>query len=128
VYARLAAALAAWQIGLFTLLLGSPPSSAMVDSGCGDAMSTKKEETIQLEIKLRLPGSVAREAAAIGLLEPKSLESMLREELQRRRVDRLFEVADRLGSVPLPPLSDAEVEAEIRAVRSRRRTTHTGGR
>ena len=100
----------------------------MVDSGCGDAMSTKKEETIQLEIKLRLPGSVAREAAAIGLLEPKSLESMLREELQRRRVDRLFEVADRLGSVPLPPLSDAEVEAEIRAVRSRRRTTHTGGR
>jgi hypothetical protein len=90
-------------------------------------MSTK-EDTVQLEIRLRLPGSIAREAEARGLLEPESLESLLREEIRRRRIDRLFEAADRLGSVPLPPLTDAEVEAEIRAVRSRQRTSHAGSR
>jgi len=88
----------------------------------------KKEETVQLQIKLKLPESVAREAEARGLLEPESLESLLREELRRRRIDRLFEAADRLGAVPLPSLTDAEVEAELQAVRSRRHASHAGGR
>jgi hypothetical protein len=89
---------------------------------------SEKETTIQLEIKLNLPDSVAREAEARGLLKPESLESLLREELRRRRIDRLFEAADRLGSVPLPPLTEAEIEAEIQAVRSRPRASHAGGR
>ena len=89
---------------------------------------SEKEESVQLEIKLRLPSSVAREAEARGLLRPESLESLLRKELRRGRIDRLFEAADRLGSVPLLPLSDAEVEAEIRAVRSQQRASHGGGR
>ena len=93
----------------------------------GDTMS-KKEGTVQLEIKLRLPGSVAQEAEARGLLKPESLESLLREEIRRGRIDRLFEAVDRLGSIPLPPLTDAEVEAEIQAVRSRQRASHAGGR
>ena len=88
----------------------------------------KKEETVQLEIKLRLPGSVAQEAEARGLLRPESLESLLREELRRQRIDRLFEAADRLQSVPLHPLTEAEIEAEIQAVRSRQRASHAGGR
>lgn len=86
---------------------------------------TKEEETVQLEIKMRLPESVAREAEALGLLEPESLESLIHEELRRRRTDRLFEAADRLGAVPLPSFTDAEVEAEVRTVRSRRRVSQT---
>jgi hypothetical protein len=39
----------------------------------------KKEEIIQLDIKVRLPGSIAREAEARGLLKPESLETLLRE-------------------------------------------------
>ena len=54
-----------------------------------------KEATVQLEVRLRLPDSVAREAEASGLLEPDSLESLLREELRRRRIDGLFAAADR---------------------------------
>ena len=77
-----------------------------------------KEGTVQFEIKLRLPHSVAQEAEARGLLEPESLESLLREELRRRRIDRLFEAADRLQAIPLPPLTEAEIEAEVQAVRS----------
>ena len=89
---------------------------------------SKREEPVQLEIKLRLPRSVAREAEARGLLKPESLESLLRDELQRRRVDRLFEAADRLASLPLPALTESEIEAEVRAVRSRQRASHAGGR
>jgi len=77
----------------------------------------EKEATVQLEIKLRLPGSVAQEAEASGLLKPESLESLLREELRRRKIDRLFEAADRLGAVPLLPLTEAEIETEVQAVR-----------
>jgi hypothetical protein len=89
---------------------------------------SKKEETVQLDIQLRLPSSVAREAEARGLLRPESLESLLREELRKGRIDRLFEAADRLGSIPLTPLTDAEIEAEIRAARSRQHASHAGGR
>ncbi len=88
---------------------------------------SEREEPIQ-EIRLRLPRSVAREAEARGLLKPEVLESLLRDELRRRRVDRLFEAADRLASVPLPPLTESEIEAEVRAVRSRQRASHAGGR
>jgi len=63
----------------------------------------QKEATVELEIKLRLPGDVAREAEASGLLEAESLESLLREELRRRRVGHLFATADcwRLSPAPL---------------------------
>jgi hypothetical protein len=88
----------------------------------------EKEATVQLEITLTLPDSVAREAEASGLLKPATLESLVREALRKRRIDRFFEVADRLAALPLPPLTEAEVEEEIQAVRSRRRASHAGRR
>jgi hypothetical protein len=42
--------------------------------------------------------------------------------LRKYRVDRLFEAADRLAAVPLSPLTEAEVEEEVQAVRVARRT------
>jgi len=42
-----------------------------------------KRDTVEIEIRLSLPDSVAREAEACGLLEPGSLEAMLRGELRR---------------------------------------------
>lgn len=83
---------------------------------------SEKESIIRLEIKLSLPESVAREAAASGLLEPESMESLLREALRKRRRDRLFEAADRLTAVALPTLTEAEVKAEVQAVRRARHT------
>ncbi len=76
----------------------------------------QKESNVQLEIRLSLPDSVAREAKASGLLEPESMESLLREALRKQRIDRLFEAADRLAAAPLPPLTEAEIEAEVQAV------------
>lgn len=88
----------------------------------------EKESIVQLEITLTLPESVAQEAEVNGLLKPASLEFLVREALRRRRIDHLFEVADRLAALPGPPLTEAEVEEEIQAVRARRRASHAGRR
>lgn len=74
-----------------------------------------------VEIKLDLPDALAREAEANGLLKPQAIESLLREEIRRRRVNKLFDAADRLAALNAP-LTEAEVEAEIAAVRQARRS------
>ena len=69
-----------------------------------------------LEFKLNLPDNLAREAETNGLLKPEAIESLLREEIRRRRVNGLFESADRLAASDTP-LTETEVESEIAAVR-----------
>jgi hypothetical protein len=81
----------------------------------------REENSVELEIKLRLPDSLVREAKASGLLTSQALENLLREEVQRRRLGQLFEAADRLAA--LPPLTEAEVEAEIQAARAEKRSS-----
>lgn len=44
------------------------------------------------------------------------------ERLWRRRVDQLFDAADRLAALP-EPLTDEEIEAEIKAARDEKRST-----
>jgi len=73
------------------------------------------------EIKLTLPDGLAREAQAIGLLDSGTLERLLREEIRRRRVNQLFDAANQLAALNVSPLTEAEVEAEIQAVRAARR-------
>lgn len=76
---------------------------------------------IQLELKLTLPDALAQEAERAGLLTPRALEEMLREQVRRRRVDDLFAAMDRLANVKLPALTQAEVEIEIAAARAARK-------
>jgi hypothetical protein len=75
-----------------------------------------------LEIKLTISDNVAREAEAGGLLSTQSIETLLLEELRRRRVNQLFSAADRLAALPMPSLSATEVKAEIQAARQRGHT------
>jgi len=81
-----------------------------------------------LELKLDLSKSLAQEARDRGLLEAPAVERMLRAELRRDRVDQLFAAADRLAGQKLPPLTEAEVEMEIRAARSKRRAADASRR
>jgi hypothetical protein len=53
---------------------------------------------------------------------------MLRAEARRRRVAHLFEAADQLAALPLSPLTEAEVEAEIHAARADRRAARARDR
>ena len=75
------------------------------------------------ELKLTLPDNLAREAEASGLLTPEAIETLLREEIRRRRVDHLFSAADRLSNLEVPTLTEAEVDAEIEAARRSRRAS-----
>ena len=84
------------------------------------------ESTVELELKLKLPDSLAREAQASGLLTSQALEALLREEVQRRRVTKLFVGVDRLAA--LPPLTEAKIEAEIQAARAEKRSSRASGR
>ena len=80
-----------------------------------------------VELTLTLPEQLAQEAEANGLLKPEALERMLRDEIRRRRVGELFDAADRLAALPEPPLTDAEVLAEIQAARAEKRVRHASG-
>ena len=72
------------------------------------------------EILLTLPDNLAREAEASGLLKPEIIASLLKNEIRRRRVNKLFAAADRLAVLDVP-VTDAEIEAEIAATRRERR-------
>ncbi len=74
-----------------------------------------------VDLKLALPDNLAREAEAAGLLTPSAMESLLREEMRKRRVNQLFEATDRLAGQKMPTLTEAEVEVEIQAARTERR-------
>jgi hypothetical protein len=70
-----------------------------------------------VNFNLSLPEKLRQEAEKAGLLTPKALERLLREEIRRRRVDGLFAAADKLVALDMPSLSESEIEAEIRAAR-----------
>lgn len=74
------------------------------------------------EIILTLPDNLAQEAEANGLLKPESIAAMLRAEIRRRRVNKLFAAADRLADLA-QPLTEADIEAEITAARQARRSS-----
>lgn len=71
-------------------------------------------------LKLALPDKLAREAEAAGLLKPQAIKRLLRAEIRRRRVNQLFDAADRLAALDLPPLTLAEIESEVKAARAKR--------
>lgn len=79
------------------------------------------------EITLTLPEKLAEEAESAGLLKSEFIASLLRAEIRRRRVNRLFATADRLAGLD-EPLSEAEIAAEIQAARAARRQRHDEGR
>lgn len=70
-----------------------------------------------IDFKLSLSEQLLREAEEAGLLNPKSIERLLREEIRRRRVDNFFAATDRLAALDLPILSDEEISQEIRLAR-----------
>ena len=73
-----------------------------------------------VDLKLTLPEGLAQQAQECGLLCPQSVTAMLAAEVRRRRIDRLFDAADRLASQPSIGMSDEELNTEILAVRTHR--------
>jgi len=74
-----------------------------------------------LKLKLELPDRFAKEAQSAGLLSPESLSAMLKAEMRRRAAQRLIAGAKRASEVDLPPLTEEEIIAEVKAVRRERK-------
>lgn len=80
-----------------------------------------------MEVTVTLPNALAQEAEAQGLLAADVMEQLVRSELERRRRAKLFATANRLANDE-PPLTAAELEAEIAAARVERRTSDARSR
>ncbi len=65
-----------------------------------------------------LPDNLIKEAKSAGLLTPKVIEAMLRENLRRRAVDGLFSAADKLAAANSPAMTLEEIQEEVNAVRA----------
>ena len=77
-------------------------------------------------ITIELPDELAEEAKSQGLFTASAVEAMIRETLRRRATKELLEAADKLAAAELPPLTLAEIQEEVNAVRAERRRRETG--
>jgi len=71
-------------------------------------------------VQIELPEELARRAREAGLLAPESIERVLREALRREAFEELLSVAERVEAAGIPPMSMAEINAEIHAYRAER--------
>lgn len=90
-------------------------------------MSVASEKDTLISVLDELPAERVAEVLdfALFLLERSQMEA--RASLPEERIERLFSAVDRLTALDLPPLTEAEVEAEIQAARAERRAAHARG-
>ena len=79
-----------------------------------------------LELKLNLPDGLAKEAASMGLLDPDSLQALVRDAVRSRRIAKLPEARKKIAAAGIPPMTMEEIEAEIDADRAERRAKAAG--
>ncbi len=73
------------------------------------------------ELTVTLPDELARKARDAGLLNAEGIERALRDALRKQAAGELFAALDEIQALKLPPMTEAEIEAEINAVRAERR-------
>ncbi len=72
----------------------------------------------ELELKLSLPDQLANQAKAAGLLTSESIERLVRDAIRKAAAQRLIEVGKRLREPGTPEITEADLEAELKAVRA----------
>ena len=73
-------------------------------------------------ISIELPEATAQAARAAGLLTPQALDRLLTDALRRQHAaDALLAVADRVAEAGIAPMSDDEINAEVKASRAERK-------
>lgn len=79
-----------------------------------------------LEPKLNLPDRLAQDATQMGLLEPDTLQTLLREAVRNRRIAQLAEAHKRVAAAGIPPMSLGEIQDEVDAYRAAQRSQAVG--
>jgi len=72
-------------------------------------------------LTIDLPDNIAKQAKDAGLLTPETLAQLLKEAVRRQAGRRLLDAAKRIQAAGIPPMSDEEIIAEVKAVRAERR-------
>ncbi len=73
-------------------------------------------------LKLNLPDDLAQRAQRAGLLSDTAMQTLLEDAIRRGAGRRLLGVAQKLHAANIPPMTDAEVVAEVKVVRAELRT------
>jgi hypothetical protein len=77
---------------------------------------------MSITVELDLPESVAAEARAKGLFDPKRMASLIARELSSEQDRRsFFEIIREIRAQPGAPNTAQEIQAEVNAVRAERR-------
>lgn len=71
-----------------------------------------------LELRLDLPDRLAEDATRLGLLEPETLRTLLREAVRNRRLAQLAEARERVAAAGIEPMSEDEILSEIDSYRA----------
>lgn len=74
-----------------------------------------------VELRLNLPDRLAQDLAQMGLLEPASLQALLREAVRTRRIAQLASARQRVADAGIAPMSLEAIQEEVDAVRAERR-------
>ena len=76
-------------------------------------------------LKLNLPDELAQRAKSAGLLTDTSIQKLLEEAIRREAGRNLLNIAQQLHDANIPPMSDEEIVAEVKAVRAERRARNS---
>ena len=79
-----------------------------------------------LELKLSLPDGLAKEAASMGLLDPDGLQTLVREAVRSRRLEKLTRARKKIAAAGIAPMTMEEIQTEIDADRAERRAKAAG--
>ena len=72
-------------------------------------------------VQFNLPDAVAQRARNEGFLTDDAIQQLLEDAMRRKAGRRLMQAAERLHAASIEPMSEEEINAEIRAVRAERR-------
>jgi hypothetical protein len=72
-------------------------------------------------LTINLPDKVAQQAIEAGLLAPDAVTQLFNDALRRQAGQQLMDIAQRLQAADIPPMSEEEIVAEVKAARAERR-------
>ena len=79
------------------------------------------------ELVVKLPDELAQRARSAGLLTDSAIQRLLEEAMRREAGRRLLQVAERIHAAGIPPMTEEEISAEVKAARSERRAREAQG-
>ena len=71
-------------------------------------------------VEVKLTERLARDARKAGLLSTEAIERLLREAIRKRAAQAFLAVSGRVAAAGVAPMSEAEIQTEVNAVRKER--------